>query len=272
MLLVTIGTYSAAVRADEATYEGGSVRDAVPASAGGRQESFWYELLSSQGVHLAQAPAPVSASSEAKVTAEQLAAEREFWASVKASEDPADIRAYLEQFPSGMFEALARNWLKRLEEAAQPQTAHPTAAPAVPTQEAATVPSSSPKSAEEALRLTRAQRMLVQRGLTALGFDVGAVDGIFGARTRAGIGKWQSSLGEAVTGFLDAGAVERLLKAGEAVPPEPQRTVVRETMELLSEALPIARSLESAFDRALALIDIAEASATRARGAPSPRL
>ena len=111
--------------------------------------------------------------------------------------------------------------------------------------------------------------MLVQRGLTALGFNVGAIDGIFGARTRAGIGKWQSSLGEAVTGFLDAGAAERLRKAGEAVPPEPQRKVVRETMELLSEALSIARSPESASSRATALIDIAEAQAsvgdTRAR-------
>ena len=262
VLFVTIGTYSAAARADEATYELGSVRDAMPASTGGRQEPIRYESLSSQGVHLAQAPAPVSASSETQVTAEQLAAEREFWASVKASEDPADIRAYLEQFPGGMFEALARNWLKRLEKAAQPQAAQVTTAPAVPTQEAAPAPSSSQESVEEALRLTRAQRMLVQRGLTALGFDVGAVDGIFGARTRAGIGKWQSSLGEAVTGFLDAGAAERLLKAGETVPPEPQRTVVRETMELLSEALSIARSIESASYRVRALSAIAEAQAS----------
>ena len=262
VLLVTIGTYAAAVRADEATYEPSSVRDAVPASTGGRQESFWYELLSSQRVHLAQAPAPVSASSKAQVTAEQLAAEREFWASVKASDDPADIRAYLEQFPGGMFEALARNWLKRLEKAAQPQAAQVTAAPAVPTQKAATVPSPSPESVEEALRLTRAQRMLVQRGLTALGFDVGAVDGIFGARTRAGIGKWQSSLGDAVTGFLDAGAAERLLKAGEAVPPEPQRKVVREAMELLSEALSSARRIKNSSDRAEALASIAEAQAS----------
>lgn len=112
------------------------------------------------------------------MTAEQLAAERKFWASVKASEDPADIRTYLEQFPGGMFEALARNWLKRLEKAAQPQAAQVTTAPAVPTQAAAPAPSSSPESVEEALGLTRAQRILVQRGLMALGFDVGAVDGI----------------------------------------------------------------------------------------------
>ena len=243
-----------------ATYELGSVRDAVPASTGGRP--FWYELLSSQGVHLAQSPAPVSAPSEAQVTAEQLAADREFWASVKASEDPADIRAYLEQFPGGMFEALARNWLKRLEKAAQPQAAQVTTAPAVPTQEAAPAHSSSQEPVEEARGPTRAQRMLVQRGLTALRFDVGAADGIFGARTRAGIGKWQSSLGEAATGFLDAGAAERLLKAGEAVPPEPQRIVVREAMELLSEALSSARRGENKTHRATALGLIAKAQAS----------
>ena len=206
---------------------------------GGRQEPFWYGSLSSQGVHLAQATAPVAAPSAAaaQVTAEQLAAEREFWASVKASEDPADIRAYLEQFPDGTFEALARNWLKRLGEAAQPEAPQVAAASAVPAQEAVPAASPSPESVEEALGLTRAQRVLVQRGLTALGFDVGAADGIFGPRTRAGISTWQTSHGEATTGYLDAGASETLLKAGEAVPPNPQRQMVREAAELVSEAL-----------------------------------
>ena len=137
-----------------------------------------------------------------------------------------------------------------------------TAAPAAPTQEAAPAPSSSPKSVEEALGLTKAQRVLVQRGLTALGFDVGAADGIFGTRSRAGIGKWQSSRGESATGYLDAEASETLLKAGEAVPPEPPGRVVREAMELLSEALSIARSIEYAPFRATALGVIAEAQAS----------
>ena len=44
----------------------------------------------------------------------------------------------------------------------------------------------SPQSVEDALGLTRSQRQLAQRGLTALGFDVGAADGIFGRRTRSG--------------------------------------------------------------------------------------
>ena len=115
---------------------------------------------------------------------------------------------------------------------------------------------------EEALGLTRAKRVLVQRGLTALGFDVGAADGIFGARTRAGIGKWQLSLGEVATGYLDAGASQTLLKAGEAVPPEPKRIVVGEAMERLSEILSTARSIEDASDYAYALGAIAEAQAS----------
>ena len=220
----------------------------------------------------AQTPASVTAPSgaAAQLAAERLAAEREFWASVKASEDPADIRAYLEQFPGGAFEALARNRLKRLEEAAQPRAPQVTA---VPTQEAASGPSSSPESVEEALGLTRAQRVLVQRGLTALGFDVGAADGIVGARTRAGIGKWQSSRGETATGYLDAGAVETLLKAGEAAPPKPQKMAGRKATgllsEALSEALPTVRSIKDAYSRALTLSAIAEAQANAgdARGA-----
>ena len=236
---------------------------------GGREEPLRYGSRSSQGANLAQTSAPESVATQ--LSAEQLAAEREFWASVKASEDPADIRAYLEQFPNGMFAALARNWLKRLEEAkaAQPRAPQATAAPAVATQEAAPAPSSSPESVEEALGLTRTQRVLVQRGLTSLGFDVGAADGILGARSRAGIRDWQSSRGEAATGYLDAGALETLLEAGEAVRPTPKRAVVREAMELLSEALTTTRSIDDPFSRAQALSGIAktQASAGDIRGA-----
>ena len=267
VLLVTMGAHSAAAQADDATYEPGRVRDAVLAATGGREEPFWYGSLSRQELHLAQAPEPVSTA--AQVTAEQLAAERRFRASVKASEDPADIRAYLEQFPGGMFEALARNRIERPEAAAQPRARQVAAAPTSPTQEAAPAPSPSPKSVEEALGLTRAQRVLVQRGLTALGFEVGAADGIFGARTRAGIGKWQSSRGEGATGYLDAGAFETLLEAGEAVPPAPQRQAAGEAMELLSEALSIARSIVNERSRAevLGAIAGAQASAGDTRGA-----
>ena len=39
-----------------------------------------------------------------------------FWESIRASKDPADFRAYLEQYPQGKFAALARNRLAALSE------------------------------------------------------------------------------------------------------------------------------------------------------------
>ena len=115
------------------------VRDAVVAATGGRQVPFVYGSLSSRGVYLtarAEAePAPSTVTPPAgdtlasdRLTAEQLVAqrltaEREllFWESVKDSSNPADFAAYLEQYPGGMFEALARNRMREMEEpSAQP--------------------------------------------------------------------------------------------------------------------------------------------------------
>ena len=120
----------------------------------------------------------------------------------------------------------------------------------------------SSESVEAGLSLTRAQRVLVQRGLTALGFDVGAADGIFGPRTRAGIGKWQSSRGEPANGRLGATSAAILLKAGEeASPPGPPRTVVEEATAILSEALSAARRITDGSKRAEAFSKVAEAQA-----------
>jgi hypothetical protein len=59
--------------------------------------------------------------------AEELRAEMVFWESVRSSTDPADFRAYLEQYPKGRFAALARN---RLAALAPPPAAPVPAAPA----------------------------------------------------------------------------------------------------------------------------------------------
>jgi formylglycine-generating enzyme required for sulfatase activity/uncharacterized caspase-like protein len=48
------------------------------------------------------------------------AIELSFWESIKASTDAEDFKAYLDQYPSGRFAALARNNLRRLEAAARP--------------------------------------------------------------------------------------------------------------------------------------------------------
>ena len=114
------------------------VRDAVVGLTGGRQEPFVYGSLSSRGVYLAAAPAPSAAPAHptpvvvpgaAQVTAEQLAAERVYWESVKESTDPTELRGYLVRYPGGTFEALASSRLRRLESvSAEPESAAPESA------------------------------------------------------------------------------------------------------------------------------------------------
>ena len=50
--------------------------------------------------------------------------------------------------------------------------------------------------------LTREERMQVQQGLAALGFDPGPADGMFGPRTRSAIREWQQAKGLETTGYL----------------------------------------------------------------------
>jgi hypothetical protein len=74
--------------------------------------------------------APVSAvASPSQPTTEAL-----FWDSIKTSSDPADFRAYLEQYPTGSFAALARNRIAALG------TAKPAVASRGETQIAAVTP------------------------------------------------------------------------------------------------------------------------------------
>jgi Caspase domain/Putative peptidoglycan binding domain len=63
---------------------------------------------------------------------------------------------------------------------------------------------------EDFLGLTPDQRRAVQASLNAAGFDVGAPDGAWGQRTRAGIRHLQASLGMAETGYVDAAVLEHL--------------------------------------------------------------
>ena len=70
---------------------------------------------------------------------------------------------------------------------------------------------------ENALGLTHAQRVLVQRGLSALGFEVGTADGLFGRRTREVIARHQREKGLAETGYLTREQFEALEAVGEEV-------------------------------------------------------
>jgi lytic murein transglycosylase len=70
--------------------------------------------------------------------------------------------------------------------------------------------------------LSRAQRRAVQERLIALGFDVGAADGIIGARTRAAIESFQRSVGLEANGRAGLRVWQALNTAvAERIPAEP---------------------------------------------------
>ena len=68
---------------------------------------------------------------------------------------------------------------------------------------------------EEGLGLSRAQRVLVQKGLGLLGYAVGRADGVFGERTRGGIVEYQKGKGLEETGHLTKEQAEGLMALGE---------------------------------------------------------
>ena len=69
---------------------------------------------------------------------------------------------------------------------------------------------------EESLGLDRATRRQIQRSLETAGFDPGGADGLFGARTRAAIRRWQAARGSRATGYLDGAAVADLQPSASA--------------------------------------------------------
>ena len=81
-------------------------------------------------------------------------------------------------------------------------------------------PDATNAAAEEAAPqdapMSREQRIQVQQGLAALGFDPGPADGLFGPRTRAAVWDWQNAKGLEATGFLTREEAEALGAMGQA--------------------------------------------------------
>jgi len=77
----------------------------------------------------------------------------------------------------------------------------------------------SPVQTEAALRLTRTQRTEIQRQLTALGYDAGVADGLWGSRTRTAITAWQRANRQPQSGYMTAAQVRLIAtQAGTAAP------------------------------------------------------
>ena len=154
-------------------------------------------------VYLNPAAAP-AASAAAPATTGTLAAtsggsdvELEFWRSVKESNKPEELNAYLTNYPNGQFKPLALARIASLESGPSTATRNLTTGvdPATFTEDAS-------QTTEDQIGLDKGQRRDVQRRLTGLGFDT-KVTGKFDESTRSVITRWQAARGYPKSGFLN---------------------------------------------------------------------
>ncbi len=74
---------------------------------------------------------------------------------------------------------------------------------------------------EASLRLTRTQRIDIQRQLTEIGYPTGVADGLWGSRTRAAISAWQRANRKPQTGYVTAAQVKLIAAQAGSVAPAP---------------------------------------------------
>ena len=134
-------------------------------------------------------PAPTTAASEVEL---------EFWRSVKGSNKPEELNAYLTNYPNGNFKPLALARIAELQNG--PSTATRNLTTGV---DPATFTDAADQTSEDQIGLNRDQRRDVQRRLAKLGFEVKAT-GQFDEATRAVISRWQAARGYPQTGFLNS--------------------------------------------------------------------
>jgi hypothetical protein len=157
-------------------------------------------------VYLNPAPAPTAAAAApagpalASTSASGNAdVELEFWRSIKDSNKPEELNAYLSSYPNGQFKSLALARIASLGDPVannNPQTRNLTSV------DPATFNADSNQVTEDQIGLDKGQRRDVQRRLNGLGFDT-KVTGKFDESTRAVITRWQAARGYPKTGFLN---------------------------------------------------------------------
>jgi uncharacterized caspase-like protein len=149
----------------------------------------------------ATAAGPASSSAPAAVASTTSSGgtdvELEFWRSVKESNKPEELNAYLSSYPNGQFKSLALARIAALENGPSTTTRNLTTGvdPATFTEE-------SNQTTEDQIGLEKGQRRDVQRRLNGLGFDT-KVTGKFDESTRAVITRWQAARGYPTSGYLN---------------------------------------------------------------------
>jgi uncharacterized caspase-like protein len=147
------------------------------------------------------APAAAAAGSSPDGSSVEL----EFWRSVKESNKPEELNAYIAAYPNGQFKALALARLAAIQNGPSTTTRNLNAGvdPATFTDEATQL-------TEDQIGLDKGQRRDVQRRLTGLGFDT-KVTGAFSEETRSVIKRWQAARGYPVSGYLNKNQHKALL-------------------------------------------------------------
>ena len=154
-------------------------------------------------VYLNQAPttqianAAPTATAAPAATAGNSEAEVEFWRSVKESNKPEELNAYLSAYPNGQFKPLAMARLAAIQNGPSTTTRNLNAGV-----DPATFTDDATQLTEDQIGLDKGQRRDVQRRLTGLGFDT-KVTGAFNDETRTVLKRWQAARGYPSTGFLN---------------------------------------------------------------------
>jgi hypothetical protein len=158
------------------------------------------------------APTPATAAAPvASGTAPALASttpntdvELEFWRSVKDSNKPEELNAYLSSYPSGQFRSLALARIAALDSgtAAKDKDKEKDMTRNLTAVDPATFTEESSQVTEDQIGLDRGQRRDVQRRLNGLGFDT-KVNGKFDDETRSVIKRWQAARGYPTSGYLN---------------------------------------------------------------------
>jgi uncharacterized caspase-like protein len=147
--------------------------------------------------------------------------EIEFWRSIKDTNKPEELNAYLLNYPTGQFRPLALARLAALdaqEKSGRQASSSKEVDPATLTAEATL-------ATEDKIGLNRRKRTAVQKRLSALGFDTKA-SGKFDDDTRQVIERWQTARGYPSSGYFNKLQYQALM-AEKVTAEEPDEPIAR---------------------------------------------
>ena len=162
----------------------------------------WGHTNLTGSVYLNPAPEPAAAAAASNAPAPVASVsgntdvELEFWRSIKDSNKPEELNAYLTSYPNGTFKSLALARIASLQDGPSTATRNLTSV------DPATFNADSNQVTEDQIGLDKGQRRDVQRRLNGLGFDT-KVNGKFDEATRAVIMRWQAARGYPKSGYLN---------------------------------------------------------------------